>query len=51
MKENPSISQKEMADQLNISYSRVRYLIQVMKDASQIRREGGRKNGNWVVVE
>ena len=51
MKENPSISAKDIADVLNITVETVRYRIKVMKKAGEIKRKGSTKAGEWEVIK
>ena len=49
--ENPNISLDELSDKMGISRSGVRWNIDKLKRDGRIKREGGRKNGRWVVIE
>ena len=49
--ENPGISLDELSEQMGISRSGVRWNIDKLKREGVIKREGGRKNGRWVVIE
>ena len=49
--ENPNISLDELSDKMGISRSGVRWNIEKLKREGRIKREGGRKNGRWIVIE
>jgi predicted HTH transcriptional regulator len=47
--ENPHISAREMAEQLNLSVDGVRYHLGKMKKAGLIQYEGSTKLGQWII--
>lgn len=49
--ENPCISAKEIAEQLNLTIDGVRYHLTKMKKAGIIRYEGSTKLGQWIIVK
>lgn len=48
---NPSVTQKEMADQLNLSEVGIRYHIDKLKAKGILQRFGGKKTGRWEVIQ
>ncbi len=51
MIENPKITRKELALELGLSEDGIKWQIGKLKKDGIIMREGGRKNGNWVVSD
>ena len=51
IKQNPSITQKEMARMLDISREKIKYHIAVLKENNIIIREGSTKKGNWKILK
>lgn len=51
IKNNPKVTQKEMAEMLDISREKVKYHIAVLKENNIIKREGSTKNGNWKILK
>lgn len=51
MKENPTISANEIAEQLNMKAEAVRYRIKLMKKSGEIVRRGATKAGEWEVIK
>ena len=49
IKENPSITQNQMAKALGLTRDGVSYNIKQLKDNNIIERVGSTKNGNWVI--
>ena len=47
--ENPNVTTTEMAKQLGIDRRNVQEHIKKLQDIGLLRREGGRKNGKWIV--
>jgi ATP-dependent DNA helicase RecG len=47
---NPSVTQKEMADQLNLSEVGIRYHTDKLKAKGLLQRIGGKKTGRWQVI-
>lgn len=51
IKENPSITRKELANLLNLTVKGIDWNIKQLKDAGILRRIGPDKGGHWEVVE
>lgn len=51
IKNNPKVTQKEMAKMLDISREKVKYHIAVLKENNIIKREGSTKKGNWKILK
>ena len=51
IKNNPSITQKEIAKELKITRDGVKYNISVLKEMNIIIREGSTKKGNWKILK
>ena len=51
IKNNPSITQKELAKELKITRDGVKYNISVLKEMNIIIREGSTKKGNWKILK
>lgn len=51
IKENPSITQKEIAKELKMTRDGVKYNMNVLKEMSIISREGSTKKGNWKIIK
>ena len=51
IKQNPNITQKEMAKILDISREKVKYHIAVLKENNIIIREGSTKKGFWKILK
>lgn len=51
MKENSTISRKELSERLQISESAIQKHIVFLKEQGIITREGGDKYGKWKVIE
>lgn len=49
IQQNPSITQKEIAIQLNISLKKVKYATNELKQRKQIHRVGAVHGGQWIV--
>uniref|UniRef100_A0A831UA86 Winged helix-turn-helix transcriptional regulator n=1 Tax=Geobacter metallireducens TaxID=28232 RepID=A0A831UA86_GEOME len=47
---NPGVTQKQMAEQLNLSEVGIRYHTDKLKGRAIIRRVGGKKGGRWEVL-
>ena len=45
----PSITAKQIAEHLNISFDGVRYHIKKLRGEGRIKREGSTKSGKWIV--
>ena len=51
IKENPSITQKEIAKELKMTRDGVKYNMNVLKEMSIISREGSTKKGKWKILK
>lgn len=51
VKENPAITQKELAECLGLSNSGIRYARKGLKDKNLLTRTGSRRSGGWKVNE
>ena len=51
IKENPSITRKELANLLNLTVKGIDWNIKQLKDAGILKRIGPDKGGHWEVVE
>ena len=51
IKQNPSVTQKEMAKMLEISREKVKYHIAILKENNIIIREGSTKKGIWKILK
>jgi predicted HTH transcriptional regulator len=47
----PQMTQKQLADQLGLSERGVRYLTDKLQQLGVLQRQGGKKAGQWVVVQ
>lgn len=47
----PSITARQIAEQLDVSFDGVRYHIKKLRADGMITREGSTKSGKWVVVK
>ena len=47
----PSITAKQIAEHLNVSFDGVRYHIKKLRAEGKIKREGSTKSGKWVVIK
>ena len=50
-RENPSITQKEIAKELKMTRDGVKYNMNVLKEMSIISREGSTKKGKWKILK
>ena len=50
IKNQPSITQKEIAKELNITRDGVKYNMNVLKELGIVVREGSTKKGNWKIL-
>ena len=48
---HPAITQKEMAIQLGLSETGIRYHTDKLKNKGVLQRVGGKKSGHWVIQE
>ncbi len=51
IKNNSKVTQKEMAETLDISREKVKYHIAVLKENNIIKREGSTKKGSWKILK
>ena len=51
IKNNPAITQKEIAKQLNITRDGVKYNMNILRKLNIIKREGSTKNGIWKILK
>lgn len=51
LRENPKLTQKEIASQLEISRATVQRLTKELLKQGQIERKGGKRHGYWVTIE
>ena len=51
IKNQPSITQKELAKELNITRDGVKYNMNVLKELGIVLREGSTKKGNWKILK
>ncbi|MBR3534799.1 MAG: AsnC family protein [Oscillospiraceae bacterium] len=49
LKENPSASQRMIAEQINETYNTVRYRMSLMKRNNIVIKEGDNKSTKWIV--
>lgn len=50
IQEEPSLSQKKIADVIGEKYSTVKYYMESMKKSGVIKREGSSQKGKWVIL-
>ncbi|MCF8367422.1 MAG: DeoR family transcriptional regulator [Bacteroidales bacterium] len=50
VKSDPGITMKEISEKCNVSVKTIKRDIEELRSAGKLRREGGRKKGNWVAV-
>lgn len=51
IRNNPSITQKELAKELKMTRDGVKYNMSVLKEMNIIIREGSTKKGNWKILK
>lgn len=51
MKENPFVNAEDLAEELNVSATKVRYHIRAMKKSGEIQRVGSTKAGTWEILK
>ena len=51
MKKNPFVNAEELAKELNVSVTKVRYHIRAMKKNGEIQRKGSTKAGTWEILK
>lgn len=50
IQEEPSLSQKKIADVIGEKYSTVKYYMEYMKKTGIIKREGSSQKGKWIIL-
>ena len=50
IQDNPSISQKNIAELIGEKLSTVKYYMEMMKKEGTIKREGSSQKGKWVIL-
>jgi predicted HTH transcriptional regulator len=50
LEHNPYITQKELAIQIGLSIRGIEQNIKLLKDRGIIKRDGGRKEGKWMIL-
>ena len=50
IQENPTLSQKKIADVIGEKYSTVKYYMESMKKSGIIKREGSSQKGKWIIL-
>lgn len=50
IQEEPSLSQKKIADVIGEKYSTVKYYMESMKKTGIIKREGSSQKGKWIIL-
>lgn len=50
IQEEPSLSQKKIADVIEEKYSTVKYYMEFMKKSGIIKREGSSQKGKWIIL-
>ena len=50
IQEEPSLSQKKIADVIEEKYSTVKYYMESMKKSGIIKREGSSQKGKWIIL-
>lgn len=51
IRSNPSITQKEIAEELEMTRDGIKYNMNVLKEMSIIKREGATKKGKWKILK
>ena len=50
IKDNPTISSTEMANQIGINRSAISKHLKKLKEDKNIKREGPAKGGKWIII-
>lgn len=50
IQEEPSLSQKKIANVIGEKYSTVKYYMESMKKSGIIKREGSSQKGKWIIL-
>ena len=51
IREEPTLSQKKIADIIGEKHSTVKYYMESMKKSGVIKREGSSQKGKWLILE
>ena len=51
IKENPHVTQTEIAYKLECSERKIKRIMKIMADKGLLKRIGGRKMGDWKIVK
>ena len=51
MRDNPSITAKELSEFIGITERSIKSNIKMLRDAGLLKREGADKNGRWIVKQ
>jgi ATP-dependent DNA helicase RecG len=51
LRRNPFLTRADLAREIGISSHGVKYQLDQLKAAGRLRRKGGRKSGEWEIVE
>lgn len=51
IKDNPAITQKEIAKALDITRDGIKYNMNILKEMNSIKREGSTKKGIWKILK
>jgi ATP-dependent DNA helicase RecG len=49
--ENPTLTQKELAEEVGLSYAGIRYVMDKLKKQGKLKRTGSTKNGQWEITD
>lgn len=50
IQENPTLSQKKIAEVIGEKYSTIKYYMESMKKSGIIKREGSSQKGKWIIL-
>ena len=51
IKQNPNITQKELSDDMKISFRTMQRIIKALRENGKLDRVGGKRYGQWIVIE
>lgn len=51
IKQNPNITQKELSDDMEISFRTMQRIIKTLRENGKLDRAGGKRYGQWIVIE
>ncbi len=51
IKNDPSITQKQLADRLGLSYAGIRYVMKKLQEEGILERTGSTKKGRWIIKQ